>query len=87
MPYITGLTRGKQEWVPQFVKSIDDEVCIGCGRCFKICAHDVLAPREVDEDESAKMFMKVVNPENCIGCQACGRTCSKKAFAFEPLLA
>lgn len=86
MAYITGLTRDKKVWTPEFVKSIDDELCIGCGRCYKVCAHDVLEFEEVDEEESAKMFMKIENPGNCIGCQACGRTCSKKAFSFEPVL-
>lgn len=87
MAYITGLTRGKTEWTPMFVKGVDDNKCIGCGRCMKICAHDVLAPKEVDEEESAKMFASVKHPDNCIGCQACGRTCTKKAFSFEPLMA
>ena len=86
MAYITGLTRDKHEWTPHFVKSIDAELCIGCGRCYKVCAHDVLGHEERDEDDSAKMFMKVGNPGNCIGCQACGRTCARKAFSFEPVL-
>ena len=43
MAYITGLTRDKKEWIPQFVKSIDKELCIGCGRCYKVCVMDVLA--------------------------------------------
>ena len=86
MAYITGLTRDKQEWTPQFVKSIDEAVCIGCGRCYKVCAHDVLAFEELDEDDSAKMFMRVGNAGNCIGCQACGRTCPKKCFSFEAVL-
>jgi Nif-specific ferredoxin III len=85
--YITGLTRGNKEWTPKFVKSIDEQLCIGCARCFKICAHDVLAPKEADEEESAKMFITVANPDNCIGCEACGRTCKKEAFLFEPLVA
>jgi NAD-dependent dihydropyrimidine dehydrogenase PreA subunit len=46
----------------------------------------VLAPAEVDEEESAKMFAVVSNPDDCIGCEACGRTCKKGAFAFEPLV-
>jgi Nif-specific ferredoxin III len=82
MAYITALTKNKQEWTPQFIKSLDEETCIGCGRCFKVCAHDVLAFEELDEDDSAKMFMKIENDGNCIGCQACGRTCSKKCFTF-----
>ncbi|HEY6004001.1 MAG TPA: ferredoxin III, nif-specific [Anaeromyxobacter sp.] len=87
MAYVTGFTRGKKEWIPHYVKAIDSELCIGCGRCIKICAHDVLAPAEVDEEESAKMFASVARPEDCIGCQACGRTCKKEAFSFEPLAA
>ena len=83
MAYITGLTRDKGEWTPRFIRSIDKELCIGCGRCFKVCARDVLGFEEVDEDDSAKMFMRIERPGNCIGCEACGRTCSKKAFAFE----
>jgi Nif-specific ferredoxin III len=87
MAYVTGLTRGKKEWTPRFVKGVDEERCIGCGRCMKICAHGVLAPRELDEEESAKMMASIASPDDCIGCEACGRTCSKKAFAFEPLVA
>ncbi len=72
---------------PEGITMHDPELCIGCGRCIKICAHDVLAPAEVDEEESAKMFASVSNPEDCIGCEACGRTCKKEAFSFEPLAA
>jgi Nif-specific ferredoxin III len=82
MAYITGLTRNKKEWTPEFVMTLDEEVCIGCGRCYKVCAHDVLGFQELDEDDSAKMFMMLENPGNCIGCGACGRTCSKKCFTF-----
>ena len=87
MTFITGFTRGKKQWTPQFIKAVDPERCIGCGRCMKICAHGVLAPAEVDEEESAKMFCSVTNPQDCIGCQACGRTCRKEAFSFEPAFA
>lgn len=87
MAYITGLTKDKQEWTPQFIVSIDEDRCIGCGRCFKVCSRDVLAFEELDEDDSAKMFMKVGTPGNCIGCEACGRTCSKNCFSFAPAVA
>lgn len=87
MGYLTGRTRGGKEWTPKFVKSIDPALCIGCGRCIKICAHAVLAPAEVDEEESAKMFAKVENAADCIGCEACGRTCKKEAFSFEAVAA
>ena len=88
MAYVTGLTRGKREWTPRYVMRVDDEKCIGCGRCMKICAHQVLSPKEtVDEYESVRVCASVANPEACIGCEACGRTCKKGAFSFEPMLA
>jgi len=85
MAYITGLTKDKLVWTPLFIKDIDAETCIGCGRCYKVCAMDVLAYEEVDEDDSAKAYMIVANPGKCVGCQACGRTCAKKCFSFEPV--
>ena len=85
MAYITGLTRNKQKWTPEFAMTLDEEMCIGCGRCYKVCAHDVLGFHELDEDDSAKMFMRLENPGNCIGCGACGRTCAKKCFTFAPV--
>lgn len=85
MTYISGRTRGGEAWTPHFVKSINMEKCIGCGRCMKVCARNVLVPRELDEEESVRMFATIKHPERCIGCEACGKTCTKKAFAFEPL--
>jgi len=29
-------------WTPTFVVSLDEEKCIGCGRCFKACPRGVL---------------------------------------------
>jgi Nif-specific ferredoxin III len=85
MAYITGLTKDKHEWTPQFIKAIEKDLCIGCGRCFKVCTMDVLAYEEVDTEETAKAYMTVGTPGNCIGCRACGSTCPKKCFSFEPV--
>lgn len=46
---ITGLTLGGAEWVPQFVLKLDDRKCIGCGRCYRVCARNVF---ELVERES-----------------------------------
>jgi Nif-specific ferredoxin III len=72
------------------VEAIDSKVCIGCGRCFKVCPRDVLTLQdrgddEVDDDwddEDAKAMMVVHNAMDCIGCGACGRTCPKGCFKF-----
>jgi len=85
MAYVTGVTA--EEGVDPPVRQGDRRRALHrLRRCIKICAHDVLAPAEVDEEESAKMFAVVANAEDCIGCEACGRTCKKGAFAFEPLV-
>lgn len=82
------LTRGGKPWTPKFIESIDPENCIGCGRCYKVCAFDVLTLRGVnedhelvdedaDEDEIEKKVMTVAHAENCTGCAACSRVCGK----------
>ena len=51
MSQITGLTRGGDAWTPQFVTDLNQEKCIGCGRCYKVCPRNVLdlVEREIDE--------------------------------------
>ena len=84
-----------REWTPLFIAGIDIEKCIGCGRCFKTCAHDVLQLMAVDEDgakiaidedddddDYEKKVMSIAHPENCVGCEACGRNCSKRCISF-----
>lgn len=82
------------EWTPRFVQSIDQEKCIGCGRCFKVCSRQVMELRGVDEDgefvcldpddddddEYEKKVMTLAQPGNCIGCQACSMVCPKKCY-------
>ncbi len=37
-------------WTPTFVKTINEEKCIGCGRCFRVCPRGVLELVGLDED-------------------------------------
>jgi len=87
MAFLTGLTKGGDEWTPTFVEAIDHEKCIGCGRCFKACARQVLGPEDLEdeESESIRMVMTIANEGNCTGCVSCGTTCPKKCFSFKPL--
>ncbi len=41
MSFVTGITRGGEEYTPEFVMDINQGHCIGCGRCFKVCPRDV----------------------------------------------
>ena len=91
---ITGVTRGGSEWVPAFIVSLNQENCIGCGRCYKVCPRSVfeLVEREVNEDEDSdddfsddtSMVMAIANAMDCIGCQACAKVCPKDCQTHEP---
>jgi Nif-specific ferredoxin III len=97
-PIITGITRGGTSWTPQFVTVLNEEKCIGCGRCFKVCPRDVLTivqraiddvdlddDDDDDDDDSDNSFMTLSNPMDCIGCEACSRVCPKACFTHEAL--
>ena len=88
-------------WTPKFVQSIDQEKCIGCGRCFRVCGREVLQlvgiddegeiiPLELGEDddeEYEKKVMTVANQLNCVGCEACAKICPKKCYTHEAMAA
>lgn len=86
-------------WIPKFVKAINKEKCIGCGRCFKVCGRDVLQlmgvddegeliavdAEDEDDDEYEKKVMTVANETNCVGCEACAKICPKKCYTHEAM--
>lgn len=82
-----GLTRDGAEWTPRYLEAIDYQLCLGCGRCFKVCGRGVMEPIakpfEDDEDEfgddMGNTVMSVAHPGACIGCEACAKVCSRKA--------
>lgn len=82
-------------WTPAFVQAVNEQKCIGCGRCFRICPRGVLElvglseegeriALEVDaddeEEEYEKKVMTIARQELCIGCTACSRICPKKCY-------
>jgi len=96
MATLTGLTLGQKTWTPKFVQEINQEKCIGCGRCFKVCGQDVLFLRALDEDgefvdlndedaEFERKVMTIFDSTNCIGCQACSRVCPKNCYTHNAL--
>lgn len=89
MSLITGLTRGGKEWTPAFVTAVNEETCIGCGRCFKVCPRNVfdLEEREPDDDDDSddvRSVMVIADASDCIGCGSCARVCPKNCHTHEP---
>lgn len=92
MEAITGLTRGGANWTPTFLVQLDQQTCIGCGRCYKVCPRDVfdLVEREADDDsydddEDNAMVMSIANALDCIGCGSCSRVCPKQCHTHQSL--
>lgn len=87
---ITGITRGGEVWTPAFITALNQENCIGCGRCFKVCPREVfeLVDREDldddfdddddydDEDGFSDEPGMVMNLMNALDCIGC-QACSK----------
>lgn len=89
MSNVVGYTRGGAEWEPQFIEAINQNSCIGCGRCFKVCSRnvfDLVEKEDADEDdlydEEVMMVMEVADADDCIGCQACSKVCPKGCHSF-----
>ena len=89
-----------ESWTPQFVQHINEETCIGCGRCFKVCPRGVLSMVGLNEDgervgvsqddddddeEYEKKVMAIAPKELCIGCTACSKICPKKCYTHAPM--
>ena len=84
-------------WTPTFVQSINEDKCIGCGRCFKVCPRGVLElvglddegervlidPDEDEDEEYEKKVMTIAHQEQCRGCTACAKICPKKCYTHE----
>ena len=83
-------TRSGKSWTPRYLLSISDELCIGCGRCYKVCPRNVLdlVERDIDDDDDGDddntMVMSIANAMDCIGCSSCGRVCPKNCYTYAP---
>jgi len=66
---------------PDFVKEhppvamVEEEECIGCERCPKICFFDAIV---MDEK------IAVIVPENCTGCGLCFEACPVDCIKWVP---
>ena len=87
-------TRDGRSWTPQYLLAIDAAVCIGCGRCYKVCSRAVMtlhgvdeggAYVDLDEDEDIeRKVMALIDAGACIGCGACARVCPTNAQTHGP---
>lgn len=70
----SGSRAGKMEQHCDGKPSVDTRDCIGCGSCYRICAHE--AP--IIENGKAK-----IDHDKCVGCGRCLAVCPKDAISAE----
>lgn len=91
-------TRDGRRWQQDFLLAIDPELCIGCGRCFKVCGRDVmtlmglnpdkrLVSLDDDDEEVERKVMAMADAGACVGCGACARVCPTNCQTHRPLAA
>lgn len=69
-----GSRAGKMEQHCEGKPSVDQSACIGCGACYRICAHQ--APEITDR----KAF---INHDKCVGCGRCLAVCPRDAISAD----
>jgi Nif-specific ferredoxin III len=79
-------TRDGRAWQPAYLLAIDETVCIGCGRCYKVCGRGVMTLKGMtdegefvdaddDSEEIERKVMRLDDAGACVGCGACARVC------------
>lgn len=70
-----------------YVASINEDTCNGCGKCAKVCPIEVisLVPAAPTENLKKRKKMAVVNQELCLGCAVCHRECRADALTLDPI--
>ena len=66
-----GSCAGKMEMHAQGKPSVETDLCVGCGKCAKICAHS--AP--IITDKKCR-----IDHDKCVGCGRCIAVCPKDAI-------
>jgi uncharacterized Fe-S center protein len=66
-----GSRAGKMEMHCDGKPHVDEPICIGCGMCTKVCAHDAIT---VQNKKAA------IDHQKCVGCGRCIGVCPKDAI-------
>lgn len=62
--------------IPLFA-TINEDLCSGCGRCFKACPFDAIV--------GATKQMHTVMSSVCTGCRLCEKSCQQDCLTLQPV--
>ena len=66
-----------------FIPKIDEDKCIGCGKCVKTCPIEAIEWVSNDDEKNNKPKKVKINEEICLGCGICVKACSNKSITLE----
>lgn len=62
-----------------FIAGINDDTCIGCGKCAKACPINAISMIEEAKPEARRKKLPKVDSAICLGCGVCALQCPKGA--------
>ena len=62
-----------------FIASVIEESCVGCGKCIVVCPTEALSLVSKHDIKRNKKIA-VITPENCIGCGVCVNVCKPNSI-------
>ncbi len=69
------------------VPMLDDDACIGCGRCEKVCPVNCIEMAEVGKNEKGRPIKRPrFDLTDCVSCENCVLNCPKNALKMKEVL-
>ena len=66
------------------VAVVNEQTCIGCLNCTRVCAYGAIETKEIRaRDGSVERVVAYVNPGVCQGCGTCQAVCLSKSIELE----
>jgi ferredoxin len=63
-----------------YISSLYEEKCTGCGRCAMACPIDAIELRPSETPRSKRTMTPVIDKTYCLGCGVCAKSCPKDAL-------
>ena len=67
-----------------FLPSVDDALCTGCGKCVAACPVEAMSLVSANDGRQPKARKAKVDEDLCLGCGVCVRTCSHESLSLRP---
>lgn len=62
-----------------YIAGINDDICIGCGKCAKACPINAISMSAEENAEAKKKMRPRIDTSACLGCGVCALKCTKAA--------